>query len=154
MPMRPEARAAAPAAGGAPQRFNFFQRMMLRWRELHPYNPVHVLRLPVPLQAARLRDAIAALLETQGLTGLNVDRRRWRYGFAGGPAQVELRLVEQVTGRVRWRESIAAMWDAGVTDYVEVGAKVLGPMVKRIAPDATVTSIITMDDIEAALAAF
>ena len=60
-------------------------------------------------------------------------------------------LVQQVTGRVRWRESVAAMWDAGITDFVELGGKVLGPMVKRIAPDATVTSVITMDDIEALL---
>lgn len=70
------------------------------------------------------------------------------------PEEIKARLVEQVTGRVRWRESIAAMWDAGVTDFVEVGGKVLGPMVKRIAPDATVRSIVTMDDVEAALAAF
>ena len=68
--------------------------------------------------------------------------------------KIKARLVEQVTGRVRWRESVAAMWDAGVTDFVEVGGKVLGPMVKRIAPDATVRSIVTMDDIEGALAAF
>ena len=68
--------------------------------------------------------------------------------------EIKARLVEQVTGRVRWRESVAAMWDAGVTDFVEVGGKVLGPMVKRIAPDATVRSIVTMDDIEAALASF
>lgn len=68
--------------------------------------------------------------------------------------EIKARLVEQVTGRVRWRESVAAMWDAGVTDFVEIGDKVLGPMVKRIAPDATVRSIMTMDDIEAALAAF
>ena len=60
-------------------------------------------------------------------------------------------LVEQVTGRVRWRESVAAMWDAGVTDFVEIGGKVLGPMIKRIAPDASVTSVISMDDIEALL---
>ena len=58
-------------------------------------------------------------------------------------------LVRQVTGTVRWRESIEAMWAAGVTDYVELGAKVLGPMVKRIAPDATTTSVVTMADIEA-----
>lgn len=58
-------------------------------------------------------------------------------------------LVEQVTGMVRWRESVAAMFDAGVHDYVELGGKVLGAMVKRIAPDATVTSVVTMDDIEA-----
>ncbi len=64
-------------------------------------------------------------------------------------ATIRQLLVEQVTGRVRWRESIAAMWDAGITEFVEFGGKVLSPMVKRIAPDATVSSIITMDDIEA-----
>lgn len=68
------------------------------------------------------------------------------------PDEIRQRLVEQVTGRVRWRESVAAMWDAGVTEFVEIGAKVLGPMVKRIAPDAAVTSVVTMDDIEAMLA--
>lgn len=67
------------------------------------------------------------------------------------PDEIRARLVEQVTGRVRWRESVAAMWEAGVTDFVELGGKVLGPMVKRIAPDATVRSVVTMDDIEAAL---
>ncbi|WP_443970728.1 ACP S-malonyltransferase [Sphingobium sp. CR28] len=64
-------------------------------------------------------------------------------------ATIKALLVEQVTGRVRWRESIAAMWDAGFTEFVEMGGRVLGPMVKRIAPDATVSSIISMDDIEA-----
>lgn len=68
------------------------------------------------------------------------------------PDEVRARLVEQVTGRVRWRESVAAMTDAGVAQFVEFGGKVLGPMVKRISPDATVTSIVTMDDIEALLA--
>jgi [acyl-carrier-protein] S-malonyltransferase len=65
------------------------------------------------------------------------------------PAEIERLLVEQVTGMVRWRESIANMWDAGVTEYVELGGKVLGPMVKRIAPDAKVTSVVTIEDIEA-----
>jgi [acyl-carrier-protein] S-malonyltransferase len=60
-------------------------------------------------------------------------------------------LVEQVTGRVRWRESVIAMFDAGVHDYVEFGGKVLAAMVKRSAPDATATSIVTMDDIETLL---
>lgn len=58
-------------------------------------------------------------------------------------------LVAQVTGMVRWRESVAAMSAAGVTHFVEWGGKVLGPMVKRIAPDATVTSVISADDIDA-----
>ncbi len=58
-------------------------------------------------------------------------------------------LVEQVTGRVRWRESVIAMAAAGVTDFVEFGGKVLAPMVKRSLPDAQATSLISMDDIEA-----
>jgi [acyl-carrier-protein] S-malonyltransferase len=60
-------------------------------------------------------------------------------------------LVQQVTGRVRWRESIAAMWEAGIAEFVEFGGKVVGPMVKRTAPDAIVTSVIGMGDIEALL---
>ena len=65
------------------------------------------------------------------------------------PDEIRELLVQQVTAMVRWRESIAAMAAAGVTHFVEFGGKVLGPMVKRIAPDATVTSVITMDDIDA-----
>jgi [acyl-carrier-protein] S-malonyltransferase len=61
-------------------------------------------------------------------------------------------LVQQVTGRVRWRESVTAMFEARVHDFVEFGGKVLGPMVKRSAPDAVATSVMTMDDIEALLA--
>jgi len=57
-------------------------------------------------------------------------------------------LVEQVTGRVRWRESMVAMFDNGVHEFVEFGGKVLAPMVKRSAPDANATSVISMDDIE------
>ena len=68
------------------------------------------------------------------------------------PDAIRRLLVEQVTGRVRWRESVAAMFAAGVHDYVEFGGKVLGPMVKRTAPDAVATSVISMDDIEALLA--
>ena len=65
------------------------------------------------------------------------------------PATIRNQLVEQVTGMVRWRESIANMASAGVEEYVELGGKVLGPMVKRIAPDAKVTSVVTIEDIEA-----
>ncbi len=68
-------------------------------------------------------------------------------------AQIKQLLVEQVTGTVRWRESIANMFGAGVHDYVEIGGKVVGAMVKRIAPDATATSVIGMADIEALAAA-
>lgn len=68
---------------------------------------------------------------------------------AADPDTIRRLLVEQVTGTVRWRESVAAMFAAGVTRFVELGGKVLGPMVKRIAPDAEVTSVIAMADIEA-----
>jgi [acyl-carrier-protein] S-malonyltransferase len=67
---------------------------------------------------------------------------------ATDPDSIRSQLVEQVTGMVRWRESVAHMVGAGVDEFVEVGGKVLGPMVKRIAPDAKVTSAITIQDIE------
>ena len=60
-------------------------------------------------------------------------------------------LVAQVTGTVRWRESVAAMAEAGVDSFVELGGKVLAPMVKRTAPDVTPVSVVTMDDVEALL---
>jgi len=65
------------------------------------------------------------------------------------PDTIREQLVEQVTGMVRWRESIANMAQAGVEEFVELGGKVLGPMVKRIAPDAKVSSVISIEDIEA-----
>jgi [acyl-carrier-protein] S-malonyltransferase len=68
------------------------------------------------------------------------------------PVEIERLLVEQVTGMVRWRESIANMAAAGIDEFVELGGKVLGPMVKRIVPDAKVTSVVTIEDIEALLA--
>ena len=72
---------------------------------------------------------------------------------ASDPATIRRLLVEQVTGMVRWRESVLAMTEAGVTHYVEFGGKVLGPMVKRISPDAEAISVISMEDIEALLKA-
>ena len=65
------------------------------------------------------------------------------------PDTIRNQLVEQVTGVVRWRESVANMAAAGVEEFVELGGKVLGGMVKRIAPDARVTSVVTMEDVEA-----
>jgi [acyl-carrier-protein] S-malonyltransferase len=65
------------------------------------------------------------------------------------PDTIRNLLVEQVTGMVRWRESVGNMYDAGVEEFVEIGGKVLGPMVKRIAPDAKVTSVVTIEDVEA-----
>jgi hypothetical protein len=71
-------------------RLNLFQRMMLRWRELYPYNAVHVIRVPAPLDPARLRSCIDGQLEALGLTGLVVDLEHGRFGYEGGPANVQL----------------------------------------------------------------
>ena len=65
------------------------------------------------------------------------------------PDTIRNQLVDQVTGMVRWRESVSNMFDAGVHEFVEIGGKVLGAMVKRIAPDAKVTSVVTIEDVEA-----
>jgi [acyl-carrier-protein] S-malonyltransferase len=64
------------------------------------------------------------------------------------PGAIRVALVRQVTGMVRWRESVLAMAEAGATEFVEFGGKVLAPMVKRIVPDAQAVSVVTMDDIE------
>lgn len=68
---------------------------------------------------------------------------------ASDPAEVRRLLVEQVCGRVRWRESVIAMKDAGVDSFVELGGKVLGPMIGRSVSDVSVTSVVSMADIEA-----
>lgn len=65
------------------------------------------------------------------------------------PGEVQGLLVEQVTGRVRWRESAIAMKDAGVEQFVELGGKVLAPMITRSAGDVGATSVVTMADVEA-----
>lgn len=63
-------------------------------------------------------------------------------------------LVQQVTGMVRWRESMLYAKEQGCVDLVEVGAgKVLATMARRIDPDLKATAVNTPDDIEALLAA-
>jgi [acyl-carrier-protein] S-malonyltransferase len=70
------------------------------------------------------------------------------------PADILRGLVEQVTGTVRWRESVAYMASQGVTDFYEVGSgKVLAGLVKRIADGANGVSIGTPDDVAAYKAA-
>lgn len=66
------------------------------------------------------------------------------------PADIKRLLVVQVTGTVRWRESMAWMASSGGCErFVELGAKIVGPMVKRITAEAEAQSVVTMDDIEA-----
>lgn len=70
------------------------------------------------------------------------------------PDEIRRRLIEQVTGTVRWRESVAYMAGEGVTKFYEIGAgKVLTGLVKRIADGATGVSVGSPADIEAVKAA-
>jgi [acyl-carrier-protein] S-malonyltransferase len=70
------------------------------------------------------------------------------------PNEIVRSLVAQVTGTVRWRESVAFMAQAGVKAFYEVGAgKVLSGLVKRIADGATGVAVGTPDDIAALKAA-
>jgi [acyl-carrier-protein] S-malonyltransferase len=67
------------------------------------------------------------------------------------PDEIRRRLVEQVTGTVRWRESVAYMASHGVTRFLEIGAgKVLSGLVKRIADGAIGVSVGGPGDIAAA----
>jgi [acyl-carrier-protein] S-malonyltransferase len=64
------------------------------------------------------------------------------------PQEIVQALVQQVTGTVRWRESVAFMAEAGVTTFYEVGSgKVLTGLIKRIAEAATATPIGTPEDV-------
>ncbi len=70
------------------------------------------------------------------------------------PDEIVRALVAQVTGTVRWRESVAFMAQAGVTTFYEIGAgKVLSGLIKRIADGATTSAVGTPDDIAAFKAA-
>jgi [acyl-carrier-protein] S-malonyltransferase len=67
------------------------------------------------------------------------------------PEEIRKRLVEQVTGTVRWRESVAFMASQGVTHFLEIGAgKVLSGLVKRIADGAVGVAVGGPNDIAAA----
>jgi [acyl-carrier-protein] S-malonyltransferase len=70
---------------------------------------------------------------------------------AHDPEDIRRLLVEQVTGRVRWRESMLWMaGEGGVTRFAEAGAgKVLSGMAKRLAPDAEATPLNAPGDLEA-----
>jgi len=68
------------------------------------------------------------------------------------PAEIKLRLIEQVTGTVRWRECVGAMAADGITDIYEIGSgKVLAGLAKRIQPSLNAVSIGTPQEIDAAL---
>ncbi len=67
--------------------------MMLRWREIHPYNAVHVAHVECALDSNELRRCIAAAIEAQGLGGLAFDARCRRFVYRGGVVDPELSVL-------------------------------------------------------------
>ena len=76
-----------------PGRLNSFQRTMLDWNDLHPYNAVHVVRILAPFDGDGLKCAINSALERRDISALELDRARNTFSYFGGPAQCELSVL-------------------------------------------------------------
>ena len=64
-------------------------------------------------------------------------------------SKIKSLLVDQITSRVRWRESVDYMIKEGVTDFLEIGpGKVLSGLVKKINKDVKISNINSVDDIK------
>jgi hypothetical protein len=74
-------------------RLNIFQKSMLQWNDLHPYNAVHVVRIPGALELERLKNVITTTLEGKGLTGLTLNRRLGTYQYHSGPSSAEIKIT-------------------------------------------------------------
>jgi len=118
------------------------------------------IKLPVsaPFHCPLMQDAADAMGAVLAETAMQAPSVPLYANVTAAPTsdagQIRTQLVEQVTGRVRWRETAIKMAEAGVSEFAEFGGKVLSPMVKRSAgEDVTTTSVISMDDIEAMLKA-
>jgi [acyl-carrier-protein] S-malonyltransferase len=115
------------------------------------------LMLPVsaPFHCALMQPAANAMAEA--LAGVTIKTPKVpvvsnvRAEAVSDPDTIRGLLVEQVTGAVRWRESVAWMAAQGVTEFWEVGAgKALSGMIRRIAKDADTRSVGSADDLKAA----
>ncbi len=112
-----------------------------------------ILPVSAPFHCSLMQPAAEAMAEALGQTPPGAFRLPLYANVTAAPvsdpAEEQRLLVEQVTGRVRWRESVLAMQAAGVEQFVELGGKVLGPMIGRTAEGVQATSVVTMADIEA-----
>jgi [acyl-carrier-protein] S-malonyltransferase len=117
----------------------------------------HAVLLPVsaPFHCPLMAPAADAMAEALASVGMQAPTVALVANVTATPvtdiAAIRALLVSQVTGTVRWRESVEAMAAAGVTTLVELGGRVLGPMVKRIAPDIRNFAVTRPEDVEAVL---
>ena len=107
-PDTPRAPGRALARRRLPGRLNLFQATMLEWRDQHPYNAVHAVRIERPLDCAALARAIDTELSDRGLTGLELDRAHGRYAWRGGPAAT---VLETLDPGADWQASLAQAFE-------------------------------------------
>ena len=103
-----DAMPSADVSAAWPGRLNLFQATMLDWRDFHPYNAVHAVRIARPLDTATLERAIAGELADAGLTGLVLDRDRCRYAWRGGLPRVSLETIDPGDD---WQASLARAFE-------------------------------------------
>ncbi len=113
-----------------------------------------MLQVSAPFHCALMKPAADAMAEALGKTAVKAPAVPVVANVVAGPIsdpqEIVRRLVEQVTGTVRWRECVAYMAGQGVNTFYEVGAgKVLTGLLKRIADGATGTAIGTPEDVAA-----
>jgi [acyl-carrier-protein] S-malonyltransferase len=115
----------------------------------------HSVLLPVsaPFHCALMQPAAEAMAEALAAAPLHAPQvalvANVTASVVSDPDDIRRLLVEQVCGTVRWRESVLAMADLGVTGFVELGGKVLGPMIRRITPDVPTITAVDMPGLEA-----
>jgi hypothetical protein len=76
-----------------PGKFNTFQRVMLQWNELNPYNAVNVVRISCALDFERLQKAINGTLQACGLTGLTLNRKNGNFHYHGAAVRCEIKII-------------------------------------------------------------
>lgn len=116
------------------------------------------LLLPVsaPFHCAMMQPAADAMADALGKTAIEIPGLPLVANVTARPVSdvevIRRQLVEQVTGMVRWRESVEHMAEVGVDQFVELGSgKVLAGLIKRIAKEASTASVGTPEDLEAFL---
>jgi [acyl-carrier-protein] S-malonyltransferase len=113
------------------------------------------LNVSAPFHCALMQPAAAAMADALAGIALKAPRVPLIANVLAAPItdpdEIRRRLIEQVVGTVRWRESVAAMARLGVTHVYEIGAgRVLAGLARRIVPSLTATAIGTPEEIAAA----
>jgi hypothetical protein len=105
-------------------KFNSFQKTMLQWDEMHPYNAVHVARIPGALHAEKLQHSLSVGLEQSGLGRLALDRKTCSYTYQPGPPLCELRIISGDRGaepalreEVEWQINTPFVPGTGFTPF-------------------------------------